>query len=225
MSAISTASGKALKKFKAAKVMTISELMQLMGCSLRTAHRRLKDWGALSSYNQNGRYYTLRQIARFDEDGLWHCRSAFFSRHGNLIETALTLIQAAPAGLTAAELGRKLGVNAHSFVSRLKEHSQVRRERIGGKHVYFCSDCFIAQSGRRRQPQAGLPGDAEAVVIFAEMLRCPELGLDQICARLEERGMRIDETAVEQLLGRHGLGKKSRTASTLSSPCAPSSTV
>jgi len=36
-----------------------------------TVFRKLKELGYLTSYSQGGRFYTLREIARFGADGLW----------------------------------------------------------------------------------------------------------------------------------------------------------
>lgn len=48
-----------LRSFLAHKVMTLAQVVIRLGGSSRTVQRRLKDWGALISHNQNGRYYCL----------------------------------------------------------------------------------------------------------------------------------------------------------------------
>ena len=223
MDAVARAARKVLERFRAARILTLAELVVLLGCSVRTAHRRLKTWGALNSYNCNGRFYTVPQVVQFDADGLWRCRGAFFSRHGSLTGTVVALAGSSPAGLTAAELGRKLGVNAHSFISRFAAHPGLARERIGGRHVYFSSDPRV----RRRQAEsrgqalaasgAVLPSDAEAVQVFAEMIRHPELEPDETSRRLAARGVRVDAARIQRLLDRYGLAKggAARSASCL----------
>jgi len=89
------------------KVVTLAELILRLHCSRRTVQRRLKEWQAINSYNHNGGYYTLPDIPQFDASGLWSCRGARFSRHGNLPQTVVQLVHDAPAGLTAAELGER----------------------------------------------------------------------------------------------------------------------
>lgn len=142
MGAIASVTERVLAHFRVAKILTIAELMVLLNCSMRTVHRRISGWGGLNSYNRNGRFYTVPQVACFDGDGLWRCRNAFFSQHGNLTETVVALINASPAGLTAAELGRKLGLNAHSFISRLAKHPKLTRKLMGGLHVYQTSSNY-----------------------------------------------------------------------------------
>ena len=66
----SAVSGKALKAFRRRKVMNLGEVAELVHSSIHTARRRLKEWQAHTSYNQNGRYYALPDVPEFDADGL-----------------------------------------------------------------------------------------------------------------------------------------------------------
>ena len=73
----SAVSGKALKAFRRRKVMTLGEVAELVHSSIHTARRRLKEWRAHTSYNQNGRYYAL---CRLYTSGL-NARSEFKPRN------------------------------------------------------------------------------------------------------------------------------------------------
>ncbi|MDQ1250765.1 MAG: hypothetical protein QG597_5145 [Actinomycetota bacterium] len=214
MATLRAATGKVLQKLRAAGTVTIAELTLLLNCSVRTAHRRLWSWGAIHSYNGNGRFYTVPQVVQFDENGLWRCRGAYFSRHGNLTETVVGLVSASSAGLTAAELGELLGLNAHSFISQLGTRPPLRRERIGGRYVYFAAAPGVRQkqhdARRLLEPesQPALPSDAEAVLIFAEMIRHPHLEPEQISARLRTGGTAVEPRRIQRLIEHHGLAKK-----------------
>jgi hypothetical protein len=224
MTAARTAVGKALAKFRVAKVMTMAELTRWLNCSVRTARRRLKSWGAIRSYNGNGGFYTLREVARFDANGLWSCREARFSRHGNLTETVVALVCGSRAGLTASELGDMLCLNTHSFISRFASHPQIARRCIAGRYVYFASDCGLRRKQRQarcalqRGPVATLPSDAEAVLIFAEMIRHPDLEPEEISQRLAAEGVEVDALRIRQLLRHHALIKKGAPDSGLFAP-------
>ena len=53
------------------KIATLDELKQALGTSVDvTVFRKLKLLDYLTSYSHRGRYYTLREIARLDADGL-----------------------------------------------------------------------------------------------------------------------------------------------------------
>src|SRR5712691_2802021 len=53
-------------------VATLDEMKQSLGTPVGlTVFRKLKPLDYLTSYSHRGRYYTLREIARFDDHGLW----------------------------------------------------------------------------------------------------------------------------------------------------------
>lgn len=68
----------AVRSFSNMKIATISQLAKWLSCSIPTVRRRLKEWGAYTSYNHNGRYYTLPRTPDFDEHGLWRYQGVFF---------------------------------------------------------------------------------------------------------------------------------------------------
>ncbi|MCF6177636.1 MAG: hypothetical protein L3J71_17915 [Victivallaceae bacterium] len=53
------------KDWKKKRIFVLEELLEKLNCSVITVRRRLKKWDAMSSYNKNGRYYTLSDIAKF----------------------------------------------------------------------------------------------------------------------------------------------------------------
>jgi len=214
MLAVAAAVEKILRKFRAAKILTIAQLTALLSCSVRTVRRRLKECVAISSYNRNGRFYTVPEVAQFDSNGLWRWRGVCFSRHGSLTQTVAALIRNSEAGLTASELGAVLGVNAYSFICGFTAHPEVALEKLSGRYVYFCSNRATRQQQSRRRRQAdraraGLPSDAVAVVVFAEMIRHPGVSVEQISRRLGTQGTDVSPGKIRLLLQQHGLaGKK-----------------
>ena len=71
------------------KIATLEELKRTLGTTgTMTVFRKLKELGYLSSYSHRGKYYTLHEIPDFDEQGLWDWHAVWFSRYGNLVETA-----------------------------------------------------------------------------------------------------------------------------------------
>ncbi len=75
------------KQLEKHKIFTIVELADLLKCSISNARLKLRQWNTYTSYNQNGRYYTLPQVPRFDQHGLWRYENAAFSKHGSLKKT------------------------------------------------------------------------------------------------------------------------------------------
>src|SRR5882672_5615145 len=84
------------------KIVTLGELKQVLGTSVDvTVFRKLKSLDYLTSYFYRGRYYTLREITRFDEQGLWSQSPVWFSQFGTLLATAETFVNRFPRGYFA----------------------------------------------------------------------------------------------------------------------------
>ena len=69
-----------------------------------TVFRKLRELDYCTSYSHRGRFYTLRELAEFDENGLWWIRSVGFSSRGTLVATAEGLVNASEAGYAVEEL-------------------------------------------------------------------------------------------------------------------------
>ena len=80
------------------KIATLDELKQALGTPVDvTIFRKLKPLGYLTSYSHRGRDYTLREIARFDDNGLGSQAAAWFSRFGTLLAILQGICRGAPS--------------------------------------------------------------------------------------------------------------------------------
>src|SRR5689334_7558497 len=71
-----------LDLFARLRAVTMPEMKAALGTDVDvTVFRKLAQLPARSSYSHRGSFYTLESIARFDEQGLWCGRGAWFSRH------------------------------------------------------------------------------------------------------------------------------------------------
>jgi len=201
-----------LRKLRGRKIFTVIELAGWLSCSIPTARRRLKDWSTHTSYNCNGRYYTLPDVPGFDRNGLWRCRGAFFSLHGNLKQTASFLVATSAAGLTAVELGEILGLEGRSFLSHFRDDLGLFRERRGRRYVWFSGDSAIRerqQGAREQMPnRSAALSDAEAVLLLVELVRNTHSTLDGLTEVLRPRIPSICPALIEEFLHSHQLGKK-----------------
>lgn len=120
------------------KIATLDELKQVLKThSTMTVFRKLKALDYLSSYSHRGKYYTLNEIADFGDSGLWSYQSVWFSKHGNLIETAKEFIDKSTAGFTANELESVLHVQVKHPLLRLFQNRRIDRKKISGRYVYI----------------------------------------------------------------------------------------
>ena len=79
------------------------------------------------SYSHRGRFYTLRELAEFDENGLWWIRSVGFSSRGTLVATAEGLVNASEAGYAVEELDAIVRVGTKDVLPKLAWEKRLRR--------------------------------------------------------------------------------------------------
>ena len=148
------------------KIATLDELKQALGTSVDvTVFRKLKLLDYLTSYSHRGRYYTLREIARLDADGLWSHDSVWFSRQGTLRATAEARVNHSSQGYFAAELAPALHVEVHDALRQLVKQHRISRQPLAGLYLYTALDPASRQRQllRRRRVQA-LPPVVDASV-------------------------------------------------------------
>jgi len=173
-------STQAIEKFlKHHKIATIDQLKTAIGNPARcTVFRKLADLEYLSSYSHRGKYYTLRSIARFNVLGLWDYRSVWFSRFGNLLDTAEALVRSSEAGYTATELKEVLHVKTKHALTQLVRSGRLQREPFESVYVYLSGEDSIADRQRKAR-KAHLQNSFASVVIVN-----PDLAVEEAKATI-----------------------------------------
>src|SRR5216683_6897808 len=163
------------------RIATLPQLKQLLGTEADiTVFRKLKELSYRTSYSHRGSFYTLDEIAAFDERGLWSFDSVWFSRHGTLLATAEVCVTQAPAGYFASELENILHVPVKEPLLRLVEQDRISRQTVSGLYLYCASNLRTRQQQLRARQillkpapaSAGTPSDElrAAIVLFASVL-------------------------------------------------------
>lgn len=130
------------------RVATLPQLKHLLGSGADiTVFRKLKELSYRTSYSHRGSFYTLDEIASFDELGLWAAGPVHFSLHGTLIDTTEALVNQSVAGYFASELQALLHVPVKEPLLHLTAHKRIVRQSIGGLYLY----CSLDAHTRRRQ--------------------------------------------------------------------------
>jgi hypothetical protein len=168
---------------KRKKVCTLEELMEALGTTVRmTVFRKLAELSYLTSYSHRGRYYTLKPLCQFDDNGLWSYREAWFSRDGTLLETAKRFIDQSEAGYGVAELDEALHVDTQQALLQLYKKSWVHREKFEGIYIYLSAQererkhQFTARQGMglvvTGKTKQGVPAHElkAAIVLFFSLL-------------------------------------------------------
>lgn len=198
-----------LENFKRQKIITIAQLVRLLKCSVITARRRLKKWQTYTSINKNGRYYTLPRIPVFDQNGLWKYQTVIFSKHGNLKQTIVALITGSPKGLSAVDIGRLVDlVPNSSFLSQFKDVPGVKREKHQGRYIYLSDSGEIYTRQKQQWPTIVFPTDAQAVVILVQLIKYPDISIEQLSERVSGQGQSVEPETIRSFLQFHDLLKK-----------------
>jgi hypothetical protein len=197
---------KALQKFlDQHKIATLDQVRAALGDPARcTVFRKLKELEYLSSYSHRGKYYTLRSIAQFNAQGLWNWRSVWFSRFGNLLDTAEAFVQDSEAGYTAAELKEVLHVKTKHALTQLTRSGRLQREQFDSVYVYLSGESPVAERQRKARKSHLKPSFASLIVVN------PDLAAEEakaaillFCSMLNERQRRL-YAGLESLKLGHG---------------------
>lgn len=199
------------------KVLTIVELIKRMMVSEITVRRKLKKSGALTSYNKNGKYYTLPHIPVFDSYGLWSYKNIRFSRYGNMHQTIIQLVSESHCGLHAGTIGGLIGYPPHSLLHKLCDKSLIKREKLHGRYVYFSIEDQVYKSQRNKyetMQQKYSEDDIPCITVvklLIERIKRPKTDPSELARALQKENINISESQVKCFFEKHGLEKKTPT--------------
>lgn len=157
------------------KIATLPELKNVLGTAADlTIFRKLKLLDYLSSYTHRGRYYALRETARFDSAGLWSHEAVWFSRFGTLVATIEAFVNQSPRGWFADELADALHVEVQDPLHDLVRTGRLRRAEVTGRFLYTSADSHQYRDQlRTRHTAQSVPfvADASALQVAPEELK------------------------------------------------------
>jgi hypothetical protein len=187
------------------QIATFDEMKQALGNPVDvTVFRKLKPLDYLSSYSHRGRFYTLREIARFDDHGLWSQADAWFSRSGTLLATAEVFVNRSPRGFFADELARALHVEVQDALHQLTQQRRVTRETVSGLYLYTATDRDIQRGQlltRRTVEAVPTVPDASVLAVSEDELKASILLFYSL---LDEQQRRLYAGLESLKLGRGG---------------------
>ncbi|MBT9439144.1 MAG: hypothetical protein GAS50_08125 [Desulfobacterales bacterium] len=205
------------KLFSKEKVVTIEALKNMLDTDFsKTVFRYLKEIGYLSSYNNAGKFYTLPNIPRYDEYGLWHYEAASFSRFGTLKSTISSMIDGSHEGFTHGELKQLLRCRVQNTLNDLIKNNIVSRESINGLFVYTSTDRKKVEDQISQREKKSRIGKSQVVgielpiiiEILLELLRLSIWDTKTISRNLHIRKVTVTEPQVKEVLRHYNLKKK-----------------
>lgn len=206
--------------FRHKRAALLDDLRAALGTASRTTiFRILKSVGYFTSYSHAGRFYTLRNIPKFDRLGLWSWRDIGFSSHGTLRATSVFLIEQSEAGQTHEELQRQLSLRVHDTLRSLVKQGIITRERFGDIYIYLSADPKKANTQMAARqiihvapPAALVPPDLLLVIdVLVEVIRHPHEDAAAIAGRLRACGRLVTPKQVEEVFHAYGVKKTARS--------------
>lgn len=150
------------------KIADLPELKRILGTDTDlTVFRKLKQLDYLASYTHRGRFYTLAEIACFDQHGLWSHQAVWFSRYGTLLATVEAFVNASPNGYYAPELADALHAEVQEPLRHLVQLQRLSRIGVQGQFLYTAVDSIE----RRKQTLARRSTQAVPVAVHAAALQ------------------------------------------------------
>jgi hypothetical protein len=187
------------------KIATLDQVKAALGDPARcTVFRKLAELQYLSSYSHRGKYYTLKSIARFNAQGLWNYTAVWFSRFGNLLDTAEALVQESETGYTAAELKDVLHVKTKHALTQLTRGGRLQREQFNSVYVYLSGEVRVADQQRKAR-KVHLKRSCASLIVVNPDLAAEEAKATILlfCSMLNERQRRL-YAGLESLKLGHG---------------------
>ncbi len=162
---------------KKERISTMPKMKKALAATAnRTVTRKLNELSYMTSYSHGSSFYTLEEFAKFDEKGLWACRSVWFSQHGTLRSTLRYFVTTSEAGYSAGELKECLHVSVKETLLKLVNSGEIVREKAGGIYIYFSQDAserkrqLLAHRVTRSEEEKLADEVKAAIIIFVSLL-------------------------------------------------------
>jgi len=207
--------------FQRKHVVLLDELRNALQTHSRTTiFRVLTSVGYHTSYSHAGRFYTLKEIPKFNDLGIWFWRDVGFSALGTLRATAVALVEQAPAGQTHDELQHQLRLRLHDTLRDLVEAKALTRQLWEDVYVYLNAnrEAAAAQWAKRQtlvrypvEPKPVLPLDPARVIdILVDVIHHPKDDAKATARRLNARGLAVASDQIEAVFANYRVKKTVR---------------
>ena len=209
-----------LKLFRRRIVVDIKVLFVALGTDSRmSVFRRLREVGYRTSFTHGGRHYTLNDIPRFDDNGLWFFQGIGFSRFRTLKETLVHLVEQSPSGLSYSELRKITSVRVENTLVLLAREGRVDRGQAGRRSAYVAADGVLGlQQIEERRSLSQSPAKSSlslplVVEILLVVVRAGDVYVDPkaVVAKLVASGERVSLEDVRAVYARYGLTAEKKT--------------
>lgn len=181
------------------KVLSLQSIIDQSGSSERTTQRYLKALNGLTSYTHRGRFVTLSQMPRFDNNGIWFYRQIGFSKFGNSLDTIIGLINQSECGFAREELEAMLKIGISKQIQILVQRENIHRVKLGNKYLYLPESVM-----HNRKKRLKIIGDRQAEEHFEKEVQKTDL-IALLKAVLIEKRIGIDIKSLKRISQKYSL--------------------
>jgi hypothetical protein len=133
------------KVFEHQHIYSAEYLKKHFGCSYQCIWENLKKVGYYSSFTHNSKYYTLANIAEFNDNDIWFHNDAVigeigFTKQKTASNLIVWLINSSQTGLTERNLTDIMKIRICNQLSGLVKQSKIQKVNIDHKSYYFSID-------------------------------------------------------------------------------------
>lgn len=195
-------------------VLDIKDVYKIIQTSSRTtAYRYLQKLEALSSYSHAGKYYTLKEVAEFDKDGLWHHGDISFSKHGTLMNTIVHLVAACDSGKSCSELEKQQRVYVQNALLELVKSKKLARQVVDGIYIYVSTDPNQSKKqieNRHSQEKITPLPDWIIMQVLVATIKCVSgyVTANDVALQLKKQGSSVTLGQVQDVFKLYSLEKK-----------------
>jgi hypothetical protein len=178
----------------------------------------LKDIGYTTSYNQNRKYYTLLEIAKFDEYGIFDHKGILFFRDGGIQELVIKEIDSSEKGYTAEELRNKIRTRVSNQLHQFVSKGLIIRKKYADFYVYYSIDDTTQQkqiSNREKElkisstkEESEISSEKKTIRILLEIIQNPKAQPHEIGNILRQEGLKISDFIIQNIFEKYDIQKR-----------------
>lgn len=202
------------------KIQTFEQILKQVSCSEATLRRDVRRIKGITSFTHQGRFVTLKDIPKFDKNGIWFHRKVGFTKYKNSLELIVHLINSSKEGLNREQIQEIIKIQIFQQIQTLLKRNELYRCKIGKKYIYLPEELAMNQKTRLRLLSANNVEDYyDAMVSFSDLVALLKAVLIEKKIKIDVKNLKrfaqkysltIPLKKVEQLLLKYNLTEKKK---------------
>jgi hypothetical protein len=198
------------------KVVAFKRVFEQISCSELTLRKDIIEIGGMSSYTHQRSFVTLKNIPKFDVNGIWFFRGAGFTKHGSSLDLVIGLINLSKEGMTREEIEKIMKIKIFQQIQTLLNREQLYRVKIGNKYVYLPEEIIKNKKKRFRligsrqteERHEGGIGVNDLVSVLKVVLQEGDIKMQSLKRWVKKYSLKISFEKLEKIILKSNLDEK-----------------